>query len=151
MIHRVYTLLQMDILARAIAVCLQAGDVVCLHGDLGAGKSTLARAIIRYLVGDVSVPSPTFTLVQVYEAAIAPIWHMDWYRLNHPDEVFELGVEQAFCTAISLIEWAEKAAAHVPCDSLHITITGTGNTRTIDIRPQKSHHIGIGDILKDTI
>lgn len=133
---------QMPIIARRIANVLQVGDVVCLHGELGAGKSTLARQILYVLCGDntISVPSPTFTLVQTYDTPIAPVWHMDWYRLTHPDEVYELGVEEAFYSAISLIEWANNAPNHIPKTALHIDITGGDNTRNITIQHTQPHH-----------
>ena len=137
------SLQQMPVLAQCIADVLQAGDVVCLNGDLGAGKSTLAREIIYVLQGDrtISVPSPTFTLVQTYDTPIAPVWHMDWYRLNTPDEVYELGIEEAFHMAISLIEWAEKALCCIPETALHIDIKGCTNTRTITLHPTQPHHM----------
>jgi tRNA threonylcarbamoyladenosine biosynthesis protein TsaE len=85
-------------LARRLAPLLRAGDVIALFGDLGSGKTTFARALIRALPGpagedarDEVVPSPTFTLLQVYERTPAPVWHFDLYRLATPEEVFELG------------------------------------------------------------
>ncbi len=137
---------QIDRLASVLAGCLQTGDVVCLNGAVGAGKSTLARAVIRYLLGDIFIPSPTFSLVQTYPSPIGDIWHMDWYRLQRADDIFELGVEEAFYTGISLIEWAEKARHYLPPDSMQITITGMGNSRNMHIQTYKNHHAHMQDI-----
>lgn len=134
---------QMCDLARGISVHLRPRDVVCLQGDLGAGKSTLARHMIRAMVGDTVVPSPTFTLVQTYTADVCDIWHMDWYRLNTPEDVLELGIDEAFYTAINLIEWADKAMAYIPRDALHIALSGNGNTRMVHITGGKPHHAQI--------
>ena len=93
-----------------IAVALKAGDIVALKGDLGAGKTTLARSVIRALAGDpqLDVPSPTFTLVQSYDARI-PVHHFDLYRLGSPDELEELGLAEAASDGIALVEWPERA------------------------------------------
>jgi len=103
-------------LAARIADLAMPGDVIALSGDLGAGKTAFARAFIRARSGDkdFTVPSPTFTLVQVYEMDRAPIWHFDFYRLRHPDEVRELGLEEALGEGISLIEWPEVAKDLLP-------------------------------------
>ena len=128
---------QMPTIGRALGAVLQTGDVVALHGDLGAGKSTLSRSIIQSLCGaDTKVPSPTFTLVETYTVhKNMSIWHMDWYRLSHPDEIWELGVQEAFSEGISLIEWATKAEGYLPLNTLHITLEDT-NTATRDIHIQ---------------
>src|SRR5579885_856275 len=92
-------------LAGRIAAEARAGDVIALWGDLGIGKTEFARAFIRARPGGhaaVEVPSPTFTLVQVYDLS-PPVWHFDLYRLERPDEAWELGLEEAFAEAISLI------------------------------------------------
>jgi tRNA threonylcarbamoyladenosine biosynthesis protein TsaE len=106
----------------ALATRLRPGDVVTLDGDLGAGKTTLARAIIRHLADTDEVPSPTFTLVQVYDAAIAPLWHFDLYRLGDADEIWELGWEEARAGGIALVEWAERLGPILPADRLAITL-----------------------------
>lgn len=98
-------------LAAALASMLQPGTLVALTGDLGAGKSTFARAFIRAALADetAEVPSPTFTLVQTYELADGrEIWHADLYRLGDPEDVFELGIEEALATAVCLIEWPDR-------------------------------------------
>jgi tRNA threonylcarbamoyl adenosine modification protein YjeE len=103
-------------LAARIADLAMPGDVIALSGGLGAGKTAFARAFIRARSGDkeLMVPSPTFTLVQVYEMDRGPIWHFDFYRLRHPDEVWELGLEEALGEGISLIEWPDVARDLLP-------------------------------------
>jgi ATPase, YjeE family len=95
-------------LGRAIAPLLRAGDSVLLYGPLGMGKSTLARGLIRALTTpDEDVPSPTFTLVQFYDSA-PPVAHFDLYRLNAPEEAFEIGLDEALDDGCALIEWPER-------------------------------------------
>ena len=110
-------------LAARLAAIARAGDVIALNGDLGAGKTAFARAFIRArgAAGE-EVPSPTFTLVQVYEGAGPAIWHFDLYRLTSADEVWELGVEDAFASGISLIEWPDRLGLLLPQNRLDITL-----------------------------
>ncbi len=98
-------------LARRIASIVTGGDLITLSGDLGAGKTTFARELIRELTGDPDqeVPSPTFTLMQVYETKRFPIVHADLYRIKSPDELFELGWDEASEGALLLVEWADRA------------------------------------------
>ncbi len=115
--------------AAKIAAAAQGGDVYCLHGNLGAGKSFFARSFIRALCGDdTEVPSPTFTLVQTYECAKAPIWHFDLYRLSDPEEIFETGWEEALDGGITLVEWPERLGPYLPAQAKHIHIETTGAT-----------------------
>ncbi|MGB4101475.1 MAG: tRNA (adenosine(37)-N6)-threonylcarbamoyltransferase complex ATPase subunit type 1 TsaE [Alphaproteobacteria bacterium] len=112
-----------------LASILRPGDVVALHGDLGAGKTALARAIIGGLMGtDVTVPSPTFTLLQHYTAPNGTIWHFDLYRIRQAEEIFELGWEDALTDGIVLVEWAERAAGYIPAIALHCTLSGASET-----------------------
>ncbi|ADO43843.1 tRNA (adenosine(37)-N6)-threonylcarbamoyltransferase complex ATPase subunit type 1 TsaE [Ketogulonicigenium vulgare] len=106
-------------LAARLAPRLAAGDILLLNGQIGAGKSFFSRALIRARLGNPTedVPSPTFTLVQTYEADV-PIWHCDLYRLTHPDEVIELGLTDAFDTAICLIEWPDRLGSMTPASAL---------------------------------
>lgn len=109
-------------LAERIADILQRGDTLLLEGDIGAGKSAFARALIRARLGRMEdVPSPTFTLVQTYEDESGDIWHCDLYRLTHPDEALELGLEEAFETAICLIEWPDRLADAAPKSALRLS------------------------------
>ena len=119
-----------EALGARLAALARPGDVILLEGPIGAGKSCLARAFIRALLGrEEEVPSPTFTLVQVYEAEGVEIWHADLYRLTHPDEVWELGLDDAFSAAICLVEWPDRLGAHVPQGALHIRLEGAGDGR----------------------
>jgi tRNA threonylcarbamoyladenosine biosynthesis protein TsaE len=110
-------------LAARIAALARAGDVLALKGELGAGKTSFARAFIHARGGGEDVPSPTFTLVQVYELDGAAVWHFDAYRLRDPDEAWELGIEDAFRDGISLIEWPERLGSLVPGRRLEITLS----------------------------
>ena len=104
----------------------RAGDVIALIGDLGSGKTSFARAYINALPGSGSeedVPSPTFTLVQSYERAPAEVWHFDLYRVNRPDEAFELGIEEALAEGITLIEWPERLGPLLPAERLDIAFS----------------------------
>ncbi|HEY0523692.1 MAG TPA: tRNA (adenosine(37)-N6)-threonylcarbamoyltransferase complex ATPase subunit type 1 TsaE [Stellaceae bacterium] len=112
-------------LAATIARAARPGDVIALSGDLGAGKTSFARAFIRALGrGDEDVPSPTFTLVQTYELPAATIWHFDLYRLERPDDVLELGFEDAAAEGgIVLVEWPDRAGGLLPRDRLDLSLT----------------------------
>lgn len=113
-------------LARHLAEHLQAGDVLLLQGDLGAGKTHLARALIQKRLSDYGlvedVPSPSYTLVQVYEVGGLEIWHCDLYRLSDPQELWELGLEEAFGNALCLVEWPDRLGLDQPADALHLEL-----------------------------
>jgi len=110
-------------LGAAVAACLQAGEAVCLSGPLGAGKSTLARALVRALTTpDEEGPSPTFTLVQFYEGPGLAVAHFDLYRLSDPDEAYEIGLDEALETGAAVIEWPERLEGRLPPDRLDIEI-----------------------------
>ena len=109
-------------LGQRLATACEPGDLIALSGDLGAGKSTLARALIRDLAGaEIDVPSPTFTLVQTYETPGLSIWHFDLYRLDHPGEARELGLAEAV-DGLALIEWPERLGSHLPQTRLDVTL-----------------------------
>jgi tRNA threonylcarbamoyladenosine biosynthesis protein TsaE len=94
-------------LGRALGARLRAGDVVALSGTLGAGKTTLARGVLRGLGFEGEVASPTFPIVQTYDTA-PPLWHVDLYRIERDDELEELGLDEARLDAAMLIEWPER-------------------------------------------
>ncbi len=112
-----------EVLGGALARLARPGDVIALWGDLGTGKTVLARAFIRALTNaHEEVPSPTFTLVQTYDAPQGAIHHFDAYRLETPQEAFELGIEDAFCDGISLIEWPGRLGSLLPFVRLDIEL-----------------------------
>jgi|SRR5271165_5055781 len=106
--------------AARISALAATGDIIALKGELGAGKTSFARAFIRARGGEEEVPSPTFTLVQIYELGSAFIWHFDLYRVKSPEEAWELGIEDAFSDGISLIEWPERLGPLLPRRRLEI-------------------------------
>lgn len=119
-------------LAKALAPLLQTGDCLALSGDLGMGKSTFARALIRARLEEpeLEVPSPTFTLVQFYDGA-PPLYHFDLYRLADPDELIELGFDEALEDGISLIEWPERGEGMLPDDVLTLSFVEEGDGRRV--------------------
>lgn len=111
-------------IASDLAQTVEAGTVIALYGTLGAGKSAFCRGFIQSLCPAVNdVPSPTFTILQTYEADDFDIYHFDMYRLKKPEEAFELGIEDAFVEGVSLIEWPEKIGSLLPRNALKITIS----------------------------
>lgn len=126
-------------LGAAIAARLRAGEAVCLSGPLGAGKSTLARAMIRALtMPDEEVPSPTFTLAQFYEGPRLKIAHFDLYRLTSPDEAYEIGLDEALEDGAAAIEWPERLQGRLPPDRLDVEIALAGSGRRVRLTPQGS-------------
>jgi tRNA threonylcarbamoyladenosine biosynthesis protein TsaE len=117
-------------LGHRLGAVLQPGDVVCLSGELGAGKTTLARGAIAAWTGAAEeTPSPTYTLVQTYEGERGELWHCDLYRLKSPDDAWELGLEDAFASAACLIEWPERLGAGLPQDRLDLALEPQGEGR----------------------
>lgn len=123
-------------LGARLAARLRPRDVVALEGGLGAGKTTLARAILRAAAGDpgLIVPSPTFTLAEVYETPQASFWHFDLYRLEQPEQVFELGWEEARAEGVALVEWPERLGSLLPRErlSVRLAIEGEGRRATLE-------------------
>jgi tRNA threonylcarbamoyladenosine biosynthesis protein TsaE len=120
----------------ALAGVLRPGDIIALSGDLGAGKSTLARAILSALGWRGEVPSPTFTLVQAYDDLPVPVWHIDLYRLEHPSEADALGLFET--DAALIIEWPQRLGSRLPADALQLHLAGSGDaprTLTWDAPP----------------
>lgn len=122
-------------LGAAVARAVRPGDAVCLYGPLGAGKSTFARALIRALTRpDEEVPSPTFTLVQTYEAAF-PLAHFDLYRLTSADEAAELGLDEALDEGAAVIEWPQRLEGRLPHCRLDVEIEIEGQARRARLTP----------------
>ncbi|MGJ3261105.1 MAG: tRNA (adenosine(37)-N6)-threonylcarbamoyltransferase complex ATPase subunit type 1 TsaE [Rhodospirillales bacterium] len=120
--------------AARLATVLRPGDIVALDGPLGAGKTALARALINALPGPAEdVPSPTFTLVQTYDRGDLEIWHFDLYRIEDPEEAFELGIEDAFADAVSLIEWPDRLGTLLPAKHLKVAIAEAACGRHITV------------------
>lgn len=116
-----------EALAAAYAARLVPGDVIALTGDLGAGKTVFARSLIRSLgraagIDIEHVPSPTFTLVQLYDMAEFTLYHFDLYRLEAPEEAWEIGIEDAFAGGVSVIEWAERIEHLLPPHHIRIDL-----------------------------
>jgi len=113
--------------AAALAPLLGPGDTLCLEGDLGAGKTHFARAVIQARLAEFGVvedvPSPSFTLVQTYQAGDLEIWHSDLYRLSAPQEMDELGLSDAFDTDLCLVEWPGRMAGDMPGAALWLSFT----------------------------
>src|SRR4029079_560993 len=108
-----------------IAAVIEPGDVIMLSGDLGAGKTTFARALIRFFAGDesIEVPSPTFTLTQTYVLPRFTLVHADLYGLSGPAELAEIGLEDAAEGTVLVIEWPDRAGALLPADRLDVAFT----------------------------
>jgi tRNA threonylcarbamoyladenosine biosynthesis protein TsaE len=125
----------MDQLGRELAIAMKPGDVIALSGGLGAGKTTLARAILREAGHEGEVPSPTFTILEMYERTSPAIVHADFYRLNDPSEMEELGLEDYREGAVLLAEWPEKAggfAHEARCLSIRFEIVGEGREAIVE-------------------
>lgn len=120
-------------LARALGPLLVPGDTVLLSGDVGAGKTHFARCLILSLLDTPEdVPSPTYTLVQSYDAPVGEIWHADLYRLTDIGEVDELGLTQAFSDAICLVEWPDRLGNHAPKPALRLSLEApSGDDRRV--------------------
>ncbi len=123
-------------LGARVGRALRAGEAVCLFGPLGAGKSTLARGLIRALTSpDEEAPSPTFTLVQTYVGREFEIAHFDLYRLKRASEAFELGLDEALLAGAAVIEWPERLDGALPLDRLEIEIAIDGQARRARLTP----------------
>ncbi|MGB5871997.1 MAG: tRNA (adenosine(37)-N6)-threonylcarbamoyltransferase complex ATPase subunit type 1 TsaE [Albidovulum sp.] len=153
---RSFTLLTDDAtagLARRIAPVLAAGDVILLKGPIGAGKTHFARSLIQARLAELGraedVPSPTFTLVQVYEAGPVEIWHADLYRLTQADEVVELGLADAFEAGICLVEWPERLGRYAPANALTLSLApdSSGTARRAHLCASDQRWAGLFTVL----
>lgn len=122
-------------LAQHLAQRLSPGVSVCLWGDLGAGKTTFVRYLLKALDPTIiDVPSPTFTIIQQYATFMGEIWHCDFYRLKSPEEIFELGVEEIYYSGICLIEWPIKIQPYLPKNRIDISFEILSNSiRTLSL------------------
>jgi len=110
-------------IAESLAPLLRARDIIALNGTLGTGKTAFARALINALPGEAEdVPSPTFTLVQTYERGPLEVWHFDLYRLKAPEDAYELGIDDAFADALSIIEWPGNLGSLLPPAHLKVSL-----------------------------
>jgi tRNA threonylcarbamoyladenosine biosynthesis protein TsaE len=137
-----------------LAGAVKRGDVIALGGALGAGKTTLARDLIEAIAGKPSeVPSPTFTLVQTYELDPVTVWHFDLYRVARPEEVLELGIEDALAEGVTLIEWPERMAPLLPDDRLDIVLEqgATPDARRVRITAHGSWRARLEAVADDPV
>ena len=129
------TLADTEDIATKLSVLLREGDFIALRGGLGAGKTTFSRALISALLGEATeVPSPTYTLVQTYEGSRYPIFHFDLYRLDHEDEVHELGWDETV-EGLALVEWPDNAGRNLPRTRLDIHFDLSAQSRTLRLEP----------------
>lgn len=134
-------------LAATLAGRAKRGDIIGLSGELGSGKTTFARAFIGARLNAGEVPSPTFALVEIYQSLTGPaVWHFDLYRLDRPEDAYELGIEDAFAEGISLIEWPERLGPLLPREHLGVTL-GQGRQATerrarLDAPPSWASRLG---------
>ena len=144
-------------LGAELALMAKAGSLICLHGDLGAGKTTLARSFIQALAGEeIEVPSPTFTLVQTYDTTRVPVAHVDLYRVTSAAELDELGLDELSLTHQVIVEWPERLAKDLPADRLDIRLETQGKAREARMTGHGAWALAlrrlaaIADFLKDT-
>jgi tRNA threonylcarbamoyladenosine biosynthesis protein TsaE len=110
----------------ALAGKLRLGDVIALFGDLGAGKTTFTRGLLRGLAFDGDVASPTFPIVQAYEELSLPVWHVDLYRIDNAEEAEELGLDDALAEGVLVIEWPERLGASLWQHALRLRLEAAG-------------------------
>lgn len=128
-------------IAQKLAKITKIGDVWALNGTLGIGKTVFARAFIKALSDAEEVPSPTFTLLQTYATPEFDIYHYDLYRLEKPMDIFELDVEEAFYSGVSLVEWPEKMGGFLPRDAWLVSFSAKGTKRKITVTTNDAEKI----------
>lgn len=120
--------------AKKFAKTLKGDEIIALWGTLGMGKTVFSKAVIQELTGrNEDVPSPTFTLLQTYDTPKGEIFHFDFYRLKQPEEAYEIGIEDAFESGISLIEWPEKIGSLLPKRAINVRFEMTEKGRLITV------------------
>ncbi|NMR27782.1 tRNA (adenosine(37)-N6)-threonylcarbamoyltransferase complex ATPase subunit type 1 TsaE [Pseudoalteromonas sp. NEC-BIFX-2020_015] len=135
-----------------LAEFIDQGAVIYLHGDLGAGKTTLTRGVVQGFGHQGKVKSPTYTLVEPYELAETNVYHFDLYRLGDPEELEYMGIRDYFSpTAICVVEWPEKGGEFIPTPDLDITLRYVGDAREIEIQSISTRGANIIDKLKNQI
>ncbi len=117
--------------AKNMAPLLKKGEALLLSGDLGAGKTVFARALIKALGATGEIPSPTFTLLQSYELPDITLFHFDLYRLKTPQEIEEIGFDEALADGAAVVEWPEKAEAYMPREALNLRFEIVGERRKL--------------------
>ena len=141
-------------LGMVLGSLLNAGDMICLEGDLGAGKTCFAQGVARGMGIDGPVSSPTFTLVNEYYGELT-LYHLDVYRLNSPDELEDLGYEEIFYgDGVTLLEWAERVQEVLPAERLEVRINrqpGEEATRVIEISPRGERYEMLVEELKSVV
>lgn len=125
--------LRTQVIAERFAEIARKRDIFALYGTLGVGKSVFSRAFIQKLTAAEEVPSPTFTLVQSYPFLDMEIYHFDLYRIKDPQEIYEIGFEEAAYNGISLVEWSERAGNLLPQDVFRVDISIQGEKRIFEV------------------
>ncbi|MDD3214257.1 MAG: tRNA (adenosine(37)-N6)-threonylcarbamoyltransferase complex ATPase subunit type 1 TsaE [Eubacteriales bacterium] len=140
-------------LGERLARQLRAGDVLLLQGDLGAGKSELTRGIACGLGIEGNIPSPSFTILQVYENGRLPLFHFDWYRLGGAEELYEMAMDEyLYDDGVAVVEWPEKAVEAIPETHLRVTIESLGdNDRKFTLAPAGAFHPLEADALEGRV
>jgi len=138
--------------AAMLGVVLEPGDVIALDGPLGIGKTAFARGLIRHLAGAATeVPSPTFNLVFAYDLDNGVLWHFDLFRIERPEDAYELGIEEAFADGISLIEWPARLGGLLPDDCLTLTFLAGANdgARRLQMAGNEAWRRRLGSVVGD--
>jgi tRNA threonylcarbamoyladenosine biosynthesis protein TsaE len=133
---------EMLALGARLGAALRAGDVIGLSGGLGAGKTTLVRGLVQAAHPDMVVPSPTYTLVQTYDMPSYELWHCDLYRIEHPDEAYEIGLVDAMDgDAVCLLEWPDRIGDLLPTDAMKIEIAIVSDRREVTLSGFGGRHV----------
>ena len=138
-------------LGKKLGTKLNAGDIVCLQGDLGTGKTTFAKGICAGLGVSAPVTSPTYKMVNEYRGEMK-VYHLDLYRIHKEEELYDLGFEDyIYGDGVAIVEWPDKARSLMPDNYLDINFTGQGNRREIRFIPQANKFIGLVAELKQDV